>query len=80
MIRPDPTALEKILNGKIHILRVDEFRRRSFRRKGKTLFELHLDSMLDPSEHFLGVEVLRHFPPSNVVLQFARVEKTWYLR
>jgi hypothetical protein len=44
---------------------------RRFRRKGKTLFELHLDSMIDPWEHFLGGEVLRHFPPNNAGLQLA---------
>ncbi len=63
------SVLEKILDGKILILRIDEFRSRRFRRKGKTLFELHLDSMIDPSEHFLGDEVLRHFPPRNADLK-----------
>jgi hypothetical protein len=58
LIRPDPSALEKILNHEIHILPVDEFRRRGFRRKGKTLLELDLDSMFDPTKDLLGSEVL----------------------
>jgi hypothetical protein len=34
--------------------------------------------MFDPSEHFLGGEVVRHFPPSNAGLQLAGVEEhTW---
>ena len=68
---PDASALQQILDGKIHVLGIDEFRRRRFRRKGKTLFEIHFDSMLDPSEHFLGGEVLRHFPPRNAGLKLA---------
>ena len=65
LIRPDPSTLEKILNHEIHILRVDEFRRRGFRRKGKTLLELELDSMFDPTKDLLGSEVLWLFPPSQ---------------
>ena len=58
LIHSDPSALEKILNREIHILRVDEFRRRRFRHKGKTLLELDLDSMFDPTKDLLGNEVL----------------------
>ncbi len=42
--------------------------------KDKAFLELHLDSMLDPSEHFLGGEVFRAFPPVNAGLQLCRVE------
>ncbi len=56
MINPDESVLEKILIRKIHILRVDEFGRRKFRRKGKTLLELHFYTILDPSDHFVGGE------------------------
>jgi hypothetical protein len=61
-------------------MRVDEFRRRRFRCKGEPLLDLHFYSMVDPSEHFLEVEVLRNFPPRNDVLQLCRIKKTWHLR
>jgi hypothetical protein len=36
--------------------------------------------ILDPSEHFVGGEVLRSFSPRNAAgLQLCRVEKSWYL-
>ncbi len=54
-------GLEKIFDRKVDVLRVYKFRRRRFRRKGKVFLELHLVSMLDPSEHFLGSKVLRAF-------------------
>jgi hypothetical protein len=56
LIRSDPSVLEKILNREIHILWVDEFRRRRFRRKGKTLLEL--DIFLIP---FPGNQRRAHF-------------------
>jgi hypothetical protein len=77
LIRPDPSALEKILNREIHILRVDEFRRRRFRLKGKTLLELDLDSMFDPTKDLLGSEVLWLFPPCQPGLEIGRVKQTW---
>ena len=76
LIRPDPSVLEKILNREIHILWDDEFRRRRFRRKGKTLLELDLDSMFDPTKDLLGSEVLRLFPPGQADLEFGRVKQT----
>ena len=76
LIRPDPSDLEKILNREIHILRVDEFRLRRFRCKGKTLLELDLDSMFDPTKELLGSEVLRLFPPCQVGLELGRVKQT----
>ena len=78
LIRPDPSALEKILNREIHILWVDEFRRRRFRCKGKTLLELDLDSMFDPTKDLLESKVLRLFPPSQVDLELGRVKQTWH--
>ena len=80
LIRPDPSSLEKILNRVIHILRVDEFRRRRFRRKGKTLLELDLDSMFDPTKDLLGNEVLWLLPPCQGDLELGRVKQTWHLR
>ena len=80
LIHPNPSVLEKILNREIHILRVDEFRRRGFRRKGKTLLELDLDSMFDPTKDLLGNEVLRLFPPCQVGLELGRVKQTWHPR
>ncbi len=76
LIHPDPSALEKILNREIHILQVDEFRRRGFRRKGKTLLELDLDSMFDPTKDLLGSEVMRLFPPCQAGLELGRVKQT----
>ena len=37
LVGSDVSVLEKIFDRKIHICRVDEFRRRSFRRKGEPL-------------------------------------------
>ena len=74
LIRLDPSALEKILNREIHILWVDDFRRRMFRRKGKTLLELDLDSMFDPTKDILGIESLRLFPPCQTGLELGRVQ------
>ena len=51
LIRSDPSALEKILNREIYILRVDEFRRRGFWRKGTTLLFL-------PSSCDLGLPLI----------------------
>jgi hypothetical protein len=76
LILPDLSVLEKILNREIHIWRVDEFRRRRFRRKGKTLLELNLDSMFDPTEDLLGSEVLWLFPPSQADLVLGRIKQT----
>ena len=76
LIRPDPSTLEKILNREIHILRVDEFRGRGIRRKGKTLLELDLDSMFDPTKDLLGSEVLWLFPPFQAGLELGRVKQT----
>ena len=78
LIRPDPSTLEKILNREIHILWVDDFRRRRFRRKGKTLLELDLDSMFDPTKDLLGSEVLWLLPPCQAGLEVGRVKQTWH--
>ena len=74
LIRPNSSALEQILNRKVDVLRVDKFRRRRFRRKGQALFELHLDSMLDVANYFLGGKVERLFPPGQGGLQLGGVE------
>jgi hypothetical protein len=44
LVRPDVSALEKILDGKIHVLRIDEFWRRRFGAKGRP----YLNSILTP--------------------------------
>eukprot|EP00001_Collodictyon_triciliatum_P010668 02044_6 len=80
LIRPNSSALEQILNRKIDVLRVDKLRRRRFRRKGQTLFELHLDSVLDVTNHFLGGKVERLFPPGQRGLHLGAVKQAGHLR
>ena len=40
-----------------------------FRRKGKTLFELHFYTIVDPSKHLDGSEVVWKFPPGQTCRQ-----------